>query len=56
MKVFVYSKSNGKKVAELKDVEMVAHQPEKHNIVFFMPGGVQVEFDTRIVKTTSYRN
>ena len=53
-KVFVYRKDDSKKIAEFKDVETVYHEDDK--IVFELKGGIYMEFDTKVVKTTSYQN
>lgn len=54
MKVFVYSKSDSRKLAEFKDVEGVRHVGDE--IIFYMKDGIRVSFDTHLVKTTSYQN
>lgn len=54
MKVFVYSKSDSKKIATITDVSSVAH--EKESVVFTSKDGIEFRFDTKRVKTTSYQN
>lgn len=54
MKVFVYAKSDSRKLAELKDVEMVRHK--NNDVVLSMQDGIEVHFGPKTVKTTSYQN
>lgn len=54
MKVFVYTKSNSKKIATITDVSAVSHSGD--SVTFTSEDGVEFRFDTKKVKTTSYQN
>ena len=57
MKVFVYTKEQKpKKIATIADVSEVTEYKTINKIVFVTSSGVQMEFDTRRVKTTIYQN
>lgn len=54
MKVFVYTKSESKKIATLPEVSRV--ETSGNFIIFTSDDDVQVAFDTRVVKTTTFQN
>lgn len=56
MKVFVYTREiKPKKIAVITDVSDVTENKAMHRIVVETSNGVQMEFDTRRVKTTIYQ-
>lgn len=54
MKVFVYTKSESKKIATITDV--VSIEQNGNQIVFTSKDDVKFSFDTKKIKTTSYQN
>ena len=54
MKVFVYTKIDSKKIAELKDIVFVSCV--NNQITFTTSLGVEFSFDCKKVKTTTYQN
>lgn len=54
MKVFVYTKAESKKIATFTDCNAVRLNGNK--IIFELDDGVEVSFDTKVVKTTCYQN
>ena len=57
MKVFVYSKKTGKKIAEVKAVVSVQCPLEKGSKIIITTESDEVlKFDTKIMKTTIYQN
>ena len=56
MRVFVYSKKTGKKIAVINNVEIIHEKPSDHQIYFVTSSGESFSFDVREVKTTTYQN
>lgn len=56
MKVFVYSKTTSKKIAEIKQVGIVMECEVESQILIATYSGETFKFNTNDVKTTTYQN
>lgn len=54
MKVFIYTKSDSRKIATLTGCKNM--RTEGNTVYFELDDGVEVSFDTKAVKSTCYQN